>query len=341
MWNLTTGTRSQCFHHGSLCSSLSFSPDSLQLTSASMDKTIRIWNLEVSSPQLQEIPVGVVAISADGSRIATVSREGFSVRDSASGTQVQRFVRGDGAAGQELQFVHPGYGDQAGLLSAAFTATGICFAAATDRQTVDMWDATGALVKRLPTGVRLEELELSPTGHLLATVDRQGIVSVWEVSTGMQQCQLPHHRTHRLVFSPDGSRLATYGRGDGTRVWDSASGAQVAHVRRHSARALAFTPDNSQIAIADRSGGLLVMDVAAEAVVHRFHRTRARAAAFSPDGKYLADAASNTISIWNATTGEHITSMRADSDLESVIWHPGSRAVFTGGRGLLGYEFVT
>ncbi|MFJ4827140.1 WD40 repeat domain-containing protein [Streptomyces bacillaris] len=67
---------------------------------------------------------------------------------------------------------------------------------------------------------------------------------------------------------------------------------------------------------------------------------RVRAAAFSPDGKYLAGVGDDTIFVWDATTGELLTSMRADSDLESVIRHPDSRALFAGGRGLLGYEFT-
>ncbi|MFD8111036.1 MULTISPECIES: hypothetical protein [Streptomyces griseus group] len=53
----------------------------------------------------------------------------------------------------------------------------------------------------------------------------------------------------------------------------------------------------------------------------------------------LASTVSNTVSIWDSTTGAHLTSMR-NIDLESVIWHPGSRALFAGGRGVLGYEFM-
>lgn len=340
VWDLGTRTQVHRFHHGSLCSSLGFSPDGLRLTSASMDRTVRIWDLAASSPQPQEISVGVAAVSADGYRVATVSREGFSVWDAVSGVQVQRFAKGDGVTGQELQFTPPFYGDQADLLSAAFTATGIRFAAAADRETVGVWDSTGALLVQLTCAGPLEKVELSPLGELLATVDRQGTVSIWETTSGMQKHQLPHHRTQRLVFSPDESRLATYVPNDGTRVWDTASGAQVAHLGRHSARALAFSLDNSQLAIIDRPADFRVVDIATEAVVHRFRGTRARAAAFSPDGKYLASASDNTIFVWDSTTGEPLTSMRADSDLESVIWHPDSRALFAGGRGVLGYEFM-
>lgn len=340
VWNLGARAQVHRFHHQSLCSSLGFSTDGLRLISASMDRTVRIWDLAISSPRPQGISVGVAAVSADGSRVATVSREGFSVWDAASGVQVQRFARGDGAAGQELQFAPPFYGDQAELLSAAFTATGCHFAAAADRETVGVWDATGALLVQLTCAGPLEKLELSPLGDLVATVDRQGTVSVWDTTSRILMHQLPHHRTHRLVFSPDGSRLATYDRSDGTRVWETASGAQVAHLGRRSAWALAFSPDNSQLAIIDRLADFRVVDIATEAVVHRFRGTRVRAAAFSPDGKYLAGAGNNTISVWDSTTGDRLTSMRADSDLESVIWHPNSRALFAGGRGVLGYEFM-
>ncbi|MGW8359248.1 NB-ARC domain-containing protein [Streptomyces wedmorensis] len=343
VWDIGTRTQIHRFHHGSLCSSLSFGPDGLKLTSASMDRTVRIWDLAASSPQPQEISVGVAAVSADGSRVATVSREGFSVWDAASGVHVQRFARGDGAAGQELWFAPPFYGDQANLLSAAFPATGIRFAAAADREKVGVWDAAGTLLVQLTCAGPLEKLKLSPLGDLLVTVDRQGTVSVWDTASGMQMHQLPAHRVRRLVFSPDGSRLAADGHGYGPSVWDTASGAQAAHLARRSARAwaLAFSPDNSQLAIAESGTGFRVVDIATEAVVHRFRGARVRAAAFSPDGKYLAGAGNDRIFVWDATTGEHLTSMRADSDLESVIWHPGSRALFAGGRGLLGYEFVT
>ncbi|MFD8050141.1 NB-ARC domain-containing protein [Streptomyces chartreusis] len=340
VWDLETRTQVHRFHHGTLCSSLGFSPDGLRLTSASMDKTVRIWDLAASSPQPQEISVGVAAVSADGCRVATVSREGFSVWDAVSGVQVQRFAKGDGVTGQELQFVPPLYGDQADLLSAAFTAAGIRFAAAADRETVGVWDATGALLVQLTCDGPLEQVELSPLGGFLATVDRQAALSIWKTASGVQKHQFPHHRTQRIVFSPDESRLATCTPNDGTRIWDTASGAQVAHLGQRLARALAFSLDNSQLAITDRSAGFRVVDIATEAVVHRFRGTRARAAAFSPDGKYLATAAADTISVWDSTTGEPLTSMRVDSDLESVIWHPDSRALFAGGRGVLGYEFM-
>ncbi|XVV39235.1 WD40 repeat domain-containing protein [Streptomyces sp. CA-100214] len=340
VWDLETRTQVHRFHHGTLCSSLGFSPDGLRLTSASMDKTVRIWDLAAGSPQAQEISVGVAAVSADGCRVATVSREGFSVWDAVSGVQVQRFAKGDGVTGQELQFVPPLYGDQADLLSAAFTAAGIRFAAAADHETVGVWDATGALLVQLTCDGPLEQVELSPLGGLLATVDRQTALSLWETASGVQKHQFPHHRTQRLVFSPDESRLATCTPNDGTRIWDTASGAQVAHLGQRLARALAFSLDNSQLVIADRSAGFRVVDIAADAVVHRFRGTRARAAAFSPDGKYLATTAADTISVWDSTTGKPLASMRADSDVESVIWHPDSRALFAGGRGVLGYEFM-
>jgi WD40 repeat protein len=205
---------------------------------------------------------------------------------------------------------------------------------------VGVWDASGALLVQLACAGPLEKVELSPLGELLATADRQGAVSLWETASGMQKYQLPHHRTQRLVFSPDGSRLATYDPTDGIDVWDTSSGGQVAHLGGRSARALAFSLDNSQLVITDHSASFRVVDIAADAVVRRFRGTRAKAAAFSPDGKYLATAAANTISVWDSTTGEPLTSMRTDSDLESVIWHPDSRALFAGGRGVLGYEFM-
>ncbi|MER5381781.1 NB-ARC domain-containing protein [Streptomyces sp. NPDC002688] len=343
VWDVGTRAQVHRFHHASMCSSLGFSPDGLRLTSASMDRTVRIWDLAASSPQTQEISVSVAAVSPDGSRVATASREGFSVRDATSGAQVQHFARGDGAAGQELWFAPPFYGDQADLLSAAFTMTGIRFAAASDREIVGVWDASGTLLVQLTCAGPLEKLKLSPPGNLLATVDRHGTVSVWDTASGTQMHQLPDHRAHRIVFSPDGSRLAAHDRNGETSVWNTASGAQVAHLARRAARttALAFSPDNSQLAIFDSGIGFRVIDIATEAVVHRLRGTTVRTGAFSSDGKYLAGAGNNTISVWDSTTGERLTSMRADSDLESVIWHPDSQALFVGGRGVLGYEFVT
>ncbi|MBK5993684.1 hypothetical protein JHN53_18950 [Streptomyces sp. MBT58] len=340
VWDLGARAPIHRFHHGSLCTSLDFSLDGSRLTSASKDKTVRIWDLAASSSRPQEVSVDVAAVSADGLRVATVSREGFSVWDAVRGVPVHRFAKGDTVAGQELQFDTPLYGDRADLLSASATATGFRFAVAADRESVVVWDSTEAQLEQLACAGPLERVQLSPLGDLLAAVDRQGGVGIWSPISGTQLHQLPHHRVHGLVFSPDGSRLATYARREGARVWDTVSGTQVAHSELRAARALAFSPDNCQLAIGGSLPGFRIIELETGAVIHRFRGIRAKAAAFSPDGKYLAIAASNTVSVWDSTAGVHLTSMRTDSDLESVIWHPGIRALFVGGRGLLGYEFM-
>jgi WD40 repeat protein len=129
------------------------------------------------------------------------------------------------------------------------------------------------VLKQLPAEPdgRLDALEFSPDGRLLAAADTWGGLAVWDASTGRTWWERPKAAkvTARPVFSPDGRTLAV-------ATFDHA--AAVAHVR--------------------------LWDVAAGRVRREFvgHTAPVSTLAFSPDGRVLASGAGDTtLLLWDAS----------------------------------------
>ncbi len=133
-----------------------------------------------------------------------------------------------------------------------------------------VWDAaTGELrtTIRVP-GQRIEAVEFSPNGKVLATLlrgwamlrDARGhdlamltdrVVRLWDADTGKELCVLKGHefRVTSVRFSPDGKRVVTTSWDRTARVWDAATGKQL-HVLRDPKFSLGtaeFSPDGSRV----------------------------------------------------------------------------------------------
>src|SRR5262249_13208826 len=152
-------------------------------------------------------PVGVLALSPDGRRLATVgliehSSPSGSMHSITSDDQVRIW---DVPKGEELPLhIRPGR-----VSAVAFTPDGrtLLTNGGTSLPVVKQWDmAAGRLVREWPPlGGDMFGLVVSPDGDTLATGGQAGVVRLWDLATGLERRPAEGHVTAiaHLAFGPD------------------------------------------------------------------------------------------------------------------------------------------
>ena len=186
----------------------------------------------------------------------------------------------------------------------------------------------------------------SADGAKVATGVNDGSVRIWDASSGQALFDLPQYGfpVSRLAFSPNGKRAAVGYRDGSLRMFDLAS-RQVrftAQGMRFAERgsgfpvaSVVFSPDGSRIAAAWRFGSIRVQDAdtgAEMSVVTIDNSNMVLALAFDPEGKRLISGARTEVKIWEAATGQALTTLIGFGDARypvvSVAFSPdGKRAL--------------
>ncbi len=214
-------------------------------------KIVRLWDVATGREALtlrgHTAPVGSVAFSPDGRRLASSDSEAtLKIWDAASGREIRTFRGGDG-----------------GLRELAFSPDGRLIASVS--KAVSLRDAdSGQEVRVLPLGGEdptCQGLAFSPDGRILAgaiasnmSVNVDNNVKLWDTTTGRELMILRGHpaRVFAVAFSPDGRRIASSYMDGTVGLWDVVTGKSVLTLHGHSQFALgvAFSPDGLKLATA-------------------------------------------------------------------------------------------
>ena len=213
LWDLESGKELRRFEgHSWVVSSVAFSPDGHRAVSASVDRTLRSWDVETGkelghsrkpgrrssvppcrptaallSPDIMTVRYGCGTWRADACCAAIRWREGGSWRWPSRRTD------------------------------------GTCVSSGAGETQVRLWNLATGRPERCFTGHtdHAQAVAFSPVGWRVLSGGWDKSVRLWDVETGEELCKLEGH-THRVAsvaFSPDG-RFAASGSWDGTvRLW--------------------------------------------------------------------------------------------------------------------------
>ena len=270
--------------HENTVNSVTFSPDARTLASASMDRTVRFWDIEtgdLARTLTRRAKIHSVAFSPDGQIVAsgnanrsvelwkaetgsslrslnlhrsTIHSVAFS-RDGgtlASGSMDRTIRLWNVKTGRPLSMrALPGHASS--VMSVAFHPVGLTFASAGSDKAIKLWNAqTGAPLRTFTADAKVWSVAFSPDGQTLAAASADRKIGLWDVNTGRLLQTFTGHSgaVHSVAFSPDGQTLATASADDTVCLWDVSRGTQQETLGGHTkdVMSVAFSPDGYTLA---------------------------------------------------------------------------------------------
>jgi|CXWL01.1.fsa_nt_gi WD40 repeat protein len=312
------------------------------------------------------VAVNDVAVSPDGSYVASTGRDGSVKLWDSQGLKPLRSMVGHTAAAWGV----------------AFSPDGGTLASGSSDGTVRVWSADkGAEVHRLsPTGRGITAVAFSPDGRLLATTswDRSaergvfGVIKLWEPTSG----RLVHSMEHgvkpivAVAWSPDGSRLFAGTWDDDVTVWRARDWTverklQPAEKEPYKAvQGIAVSTDGALVAITAKDGTVRIWEVATGALTRTLvgqaegQTQWINDAVFLDDTRLAAVSQDGTLRLWNARTGVQtgirhghesgITAVARHRDGSLItgsldgtlrVWNPDTSSVFSTTEAMYGIAF--
>lgn len=253
-WDAVTGApATPPMAHGSAVITAGASADGRWVfTSSATDPEVRLWNAETGERTAVTLRhssgASFVAFSPDGRLILTSDGIKGRLSDPESGTRVspmleglfsrdaqpfsrdgRRLVVSMGGLMQVLSVPEGAVVAKMGALEARghrlvrLSSDGRRCAAATDAQTVELWDVTAGRrtgADLVHDGV-ITAMDFSPDGAWLATASDDGSVRVWDAATGNAYGRPLRHggQVKSVVFSPDGRWILSASWDNTARVW--------------------------------------------------------------------------------------------------------------------------
>jgi WD40 repeat protein len=322
-WEIATGkevTRSQ--GHDGPISGVGFTPDGKQVISSGEDGTLRFWDIETGKESKRFGSPGQffhsIAISPDGTRMAIGSTRERKIRG---------FEGGRGFGGNS------GYEGQAKLHLWDLKKNAVYKTFELPRETLNQLQFTGSGTRLMTLSgdtVRIREYE---TGQEVSSIS---LSTSWGVSA--------------VSISRDGKQLATSTNEPGLRqigkiaYWDTETGKEIygRTWRLVGFSSIAFSPDGKHLAVAgsdDRVSsegtfGVHLWKVPTDERLYGLQKAKfgATQLVYSPDARMLAVAYPDSVSIYEARTGQLRFTLKGHvGEVWSLAFSRDSRLLATGG----------
>jgi len=254
---------------------------------------------------------GLIAFTADGSRVIASADHAVYVWDAATGARQFELVTTGAIMDARL--------DRAGTRVVT---------AASDGKTTIFDLSTGALVRTLSVGeTKVRASTFSPDGTRVAACAADGSIWIWDAATG---ATVAHATTEPLIepqldcglrFTPDGTRMVTAGRE--TRIWDTRTTKPLATLAADRVFFIDLSADGAKLVTASVDGVARVWDTRTGRLLAQLvgHTNRVNFARFAADGRRIVTTSlDRTFRVWDATTG------RLELTFDAAVTSPDSTA---------------
>ncbi|NEN99024.1 MAG: WD40 repeat domain-containing protein, partial [Moorea sp. SIO3I7] len=307
---------------------LNFSPDGQTLASASLDRTIKIWNVK-NYKLVQNIKdikkffgvrfvdnQTIAAASADntvqlwnvkGQQIGTfrghrddvlyldVSRDSKMLASTSSDQTVKIWSIKDLQQLQNIQITN------GTINQPSFSPDSKMIALASTDQSVSIWSRHGIVSPTILQGTRLS---FSPDSQVIVSGNEDGTVKLWHRDGKLLRTFKAHNqRLLKVSFSPNGKMIASVSKNGTLKLWNL-NGKLINTLKedKTSVLGMGFSPDGTKIALANSDKTVKLWDIDNMFTLRKTfvgHNAEVRSVSFSPDGKTIASVSDDkTVKLW-------------------------------------------
>ena len=326
---------------------LAFSPDGTKIASASLDCTIRVWDLSSGVALLtlkgHTDEVFAVAFSTDGRQIVSGSMDRtirlwdaissidclmvlnghtdsvFAVAFAPDGNRIASGSR-DGAihvweTSTQSDIFGPLLGhDEESVATLVFMPDGKRLLSGARDDTILVWDMITGIVTQVLRGHNnaVQALSISSDQKYLASASADCTIRIWDIATGEERQVMrgPDMMRH-VAFLPGDKRIVSFDYM--VRLWDAETGAQILASAKHQADScMAVTPNGDRLAFAyaDRVGVMDTSFLHDDIQSTNEDQGDISSLVFSPDGQRFASISEDDcrIRLWDVGTGREACS---------------------------------
>jgi WD40 repeat protein len=300
VWDIDTGEEKFSLqgNEGWICNSVAISADGTRVATASDERDIRIWNL-LAGPEsriLKGHPNWVAAVALSADGPLAVS----------GGGAVSYF------AGAEVK----------------------------------VWDADTGGVSQLhcPRHPRRQGRCHQPRWPAGRLRGEDGAIRAWDARTGREQYTRKGHAewVRAIAISRDGRRIASGSLDHTVKVWAADTGQEILTFRGHAMdgegvwdiAGVCFSPDGLVVSSGSGRGFVKVWEARTgeERLAPMNHTDYITCLAWSADGKHIVSGGGEKITIWDAATGKELRTLTDHADqVQTICVSPDGRRIVSGG----------
>jgi WD40 repeat protein/energy-coupling factor transporter ATP-binding protein EcfA2 len=270
--------------HKDKISSLSFSPDSKFVASASGDNNITVWDLnndrmEVLLGHLEA--VNSIIFSPNGKILASAGTD----------NKIKLWDWG----GKSNNLIHTFENFNKDIYNVSFHPNGQIIASSDKDSNVKLWSLDNYQEIKLPNKINGYTTAFTPDGDTIASTLNNKII-LWKVADGSKIIEFGEHKSsvYKINISPDGKLIASASADNTVKLWSIPEKKLIATFAGHTdeVRDISFNNNGKFLASASSDNTVKIWDIQRRTLITTFkgHSAPILSVSFSHDGKYLASA---------------------------------------------------